>query len=81
MSEAIRFSFSPRPMTIGVAVLAAVFAHAGGYRSGQAFTDGMVPAVYIGAVVVLLGSLAAFAIKRRRPESVPEGRMAIELSA
>jgi MFS family permease len=66
---------------LGVAVLAAVFAHAGGYGSGQAFTDGMVPAVYIGAVIVLLGSLAAFAIKRRRPESVPEGRMAIELSA
>ena len=67
---------------LGVAVLAAVFARTGGYQSGQAFTDGMVPAVYIGAVIVLLGSLAAFAIPRtvrRRP--VPEGRMAIELSA
>src|SRR5437763_2268649 len=67
---------------LGVAVLAAVFARAGGYQSGRAFTDGMVPAVYIGAAVVLLGSLAAFAIPRtvrRRP--VPEGRMAIELSA
>ena len=67
---------------LGVAVLAAVFARTGGYQSGQAFTDRMVPAVYIGAVIVLLGSLAAFAIPRtvrRRP--VPEGRMAIELSA
>src|SRR5437764_335349 len=67
---------------LGVAVPAAGFARTGRYQSGQAFTDGMVPAVYIGAVIVLLGSLAAFAIPRtvrRRP--VPEGRMAIELSA
>jgi EmrB/QacA subfamily drug resistance transporter len=50
---------------LGVAVLAAVFAQAGGYQSGQAFTDGMVPAVWIGAGIVLFGSLASFAIKRR----------------
>ena len=63
---------------LGVAVLAAVFAHRGGYGSGQAFTDGMVPAVYIGAAIVLLGSLAAFLI-RRRPERV-EAELALELS-
>src|SRR5947208_1163000 len=63
---------------LGVAVLAAVFAHTGGYQSGQAFTDGMVPAVYIGAAVVLLGSIAAFGIKRRvRVAAEP----ALELSA
>ena len=49
----------------GVAVLASVFAHYGGYRSGTAFVDGMTPAVYVGAVIVGLGSIAAFAIKRR----------------
>src|SRR3954447_26399796 len=64
---------------LGVAVLAAVFAHAGGYQSGQAFTDGMVPAVYIGAVIVLLGSIAAFGIKRRVRAGV--GEPALELSA
>ena len=64
---------------LGVAVLAAVFAHTGGYQSGQAFTDGMVPAVWIGAGIVLLGSLAAFAIKRR-PARV-EAKVAFELSA
>jgi EmrB/QacA subfamily drug resistance transporter len=63
---------------LGVAVLAAVFAHTGGYRSGQAFTDGMVPAVFIGAAVVALGSVAAFAIRRRgRVAAEP----AIELAA
>ncbi len=49
----------------GVAVLASLFAHYGGYTSGQAFVDGMTPAVYVGAAVVGLGSVAAFGIKRR----------------
>jgi len=64
---------------LGVAVLAAVFAHAGGYESGQSFVNGMTPAVYIGAAVVALGSVAAFAIKRRVRVEVPEA--ALELSA
>ena len=50
----------------GVAVLAAVFARVGGYESGQAYVDGMNPAILIGAAVVGLGALAAFAIQRRR---------------
>src|SRR5204863_4481664 len=68
---------------LGVAVLAAVFAQAGGYQSGQAFTDGMVPAVWIGAGIVLFGSIASFAMKpqTRRHRSVTEGRVAMELSA
>jgi EmrB/QacA subfamily drug resistance transporter len=49
----------------GVAVLAAVFANMGGYESGQAFSDGMNPALLIGAVVVGLGAVAAFAIPGR----------------
>jgi EmrB/QacA subfamily drug resistance transporter len=51
---------------LGVAVLASVFAHAGGYESGTAFVDGMNPAVLIGAGVVALGALAAFAIPTRK---------------
>jgi MFS family permease len=47
----------------GVAVLAAVFTGNGGYRSGQAFVDGMDPAVMIGAALVAIGAIAAFAIK------------------
>jgi nitrate/nitrite transporter NarK len=49
----------------GVAVLASVFAHYGGYTSQEAFTNGLTPAVWVGAVVVALGAVAAFAIKRR----------------
>jgi EmrB/QacA subfamily drug resistance transporter len=48
----------------GVAVLASVFAHSGGYGSGQSFVDGMTPAVWIGAGVVAVGAVAALAIKR-----------------
>src|SRR5881392_1473334 len=47
----------------GVAVLAAVFTVNGGYESGQQFVDGMNPAVMIGAALVAVGAIAAFAIK------------------
>jgi EmrB/QacA subfamily drug resistance transporter len=53
----------------GVAVLASVWSHYGSYASGTAFVDGMVPAVWVGAAIVLLGALAAFAIPRRRREA------------
>jgi EmrB/QacA subfamily drug resistance transporter len=49
----------------GVAVLASVFSHYGGYRTGATFVDGLTPAVYVGAAVVAVGSVAAFAIRRR----------------
>ena len=50
----------------GVAVLAAVFSRVGGYDDAQAFTDGLSVAVYVGAAVVGVGALAAFAIPGRR---------------
>ncbi len=50
----------------GVAVLASVFAHAGGYRTGETFADGLTTSLYVGAAVVALGALAAFGIARRR---------------
>jgi MFS family permease len=50
----------------GVAVLASIFAHYGGYESGQSFVDGMNPAVWVGAAVVAAGALAAFLIPRRK---------------
>ncbi len=49
----------------GVAVLASVFAHSGGYSSPQAFTNGVVPAVWVGAAIVALGGMAALLIPRR----------------
>jgi EmrB/QacA subfamily drug resistance transporter len=52
----------------GVAALASVFARYGGYETGQTFVDGAVPALWIGAVVVGLGAVAAFAIPSVRRE-------------
>jgi EmrB/QacA subfamily drug resistance transporter len=63
----------------GVAVLASVFAHYGGYGTPQTFVDGLTPAVWVGAVVVAAGSLASLAIPRLRPsEERAEAEMALD---
>jgi EmrB/QacA subfamily drug resistance transporter len=49
----------------GVAVLASVFAHYGGYASGQSFVDGLTPAIYVGAALVATGALAALGVARK----------------
>src|SRR5262245_5853772 len=46
----------------GVAVLAAIFSHVGGYETAQTFSDGMNTAVLVGAALVGVGAVAAFAI-------------------
>jgi EmrB/QacA subfamily drug resistance transporter len=65
----------------GVAVLASVFAHYGGYATGTTFVNGMTPAVWIGAIVVGFGSVAAFAIKRRPKSNVVALGSALEHAA
>lgn len=50
----------------GVAVLASIFTSYGSYQSPQTFVDGLVPATFVGAAVVAVGAVAAFAIPRRR---------------
>jgi EmrB/QacA subfamily drug resistance transporter len=50
----------------GVAVLASIFAHYGGYGLPQHYVDGLRPAVWVGAGFVGLGALAALAIPTRR---------------
>jgi EmrB/QacA subfamily drug resistance transporter len=56
----------------GVAVLAAVFSHVGGYQSARGFSDGMNAAVLVGASVVAVGAVAAFLIPRRARGRVQE---------
>ena len=51
----------------GVAVLATIFSSYGSYASPQDFTDGVIPATWLGAVVLGLGSLLALAVPRTRP--------------
>jgi EmrB/QacA subfamily drug resistance transporter len=56
----------------GVAVLASIFSHYGGYGAPQHFVDGMQPAVWVGAAIVAVGALAAAAIpSRKRPAEAP----------
>src|SRR3954467_7682549 len=50
---------------MGVAVLASVFTTHGSYVSPQAYTDGMVPAVWVGAAVLAAGALVALLIPSR----------------
>jgi MFS family permease len=47
---------------LGVAVLAAVFTGAGGFETPQAFVDGLVPALWAGAGVLVAGGLIALLI-------------------
>ena len=54
---------------MGIAVLAAVFSAKGGYETPQAFVDGLLPSLRVGAVVLFAGALAALlvpSLKRER---------------
>jgi MFS family permease len=57
---------------LGVAVLASVFASNGGYGTPQTFVDGLIPAMWVGAIVVGAGALVSLLIPRkRRPAEAP----------
>jgi EmrB/QacA subfamily drug resistance transporter len=63
----------------GIAVLASVFTARGGYSSGQSFVNGLVPAIWVGAVIVALGAVAAaFVPGRARTVALPAQRDADE---
>ncbi len=66
---------------LGVAVLASIFAHAGGYSSADTFVKGTSDAVYVGAAIVALGAVAAFFIRRGRVSEVRALELAPELEA
>ncbi|MFB8396074.1 DHA2 family efflux MFS transporter permease subunit [Streptomyces yangpuensis] len=55
---------------LGVAVLASVFSAQGGYETPQAFTDGTVPALWIGAAAVALAAALALLVPRK-PGNAP----------
>lgn len=56
---------------IGVAGLAAVFSAQGGYGSAALFVDGLVPALWVGALAVGAAALLAFFMPRARAARVP----------
>ena len=70
---------------LGVAVLASVFTGAGGYTSPQAYVDGLIPAVWVGAAVLAVGALVALLVPARRAgaavEELPERAAVAEAAA
>jgi nitrate/nitrite transporter NarK len=59
----------------GVAVLASLFSHYGGYETATRFSDGLVPALWVGAAVVGSGAVLALLIppkQRLAEQSVPD---------
>jgi EmrB/QacA subfamily drug resistance transporter len=63
---------------LGVSVLATVFTSHGSYGAPQAYVDGLVPAVWVGAAVLAVGALVALMVpgRRRAPRgSVDSSRM------
>jgi multisubunit Na+/H+ antiporter MnhC subunit len=62
-------------------VLAAVFAGYGGYETPQTYVDGLTPAIWIGAIVVGVGALAALAIPRHRRQKAEAGEQRKVLAA
>jgi EmrB/QacA subfamily drug resistance transporter len=62
--------------TLGVAVLASVFAANGSYASPQAFTDGLTSAAWVGAAVLAAGALIATLVPGRARPSDAEAQVA-----
>jgi EmrB/QacA subfamily drug resistance transporter len=56
---------------LGVAVLATVFNEAGGFATPDAYVDGLIPAVWVGAAVLAVGALVALLVPGRRAEAEP----------
>ncbi|WP_194835348.1 MFS transporter [Nocardia sp. XZ_19_369] len=52
-------------VAMGIAVLASVFAAHGSYFSPQGFVDGLVPALWVGAAVVAVGTVASLLLPAR----------------
>jgi len=66
---------------MGIAVLASVFSTHGSYASPQAYTDGMVSAVWVGAAVLAAGALVALLIPRAAGRGVAPAATPAPLSA
>jgi len=56
----------------GVAILAAVFAGIGGFRSAQAFSNGFSPAMSVAAALSLMGAIAGLVLPGRRARTVAQ---------
>jgi len=65
---------------LGVTVMGTIFAASGSFASPQAFTDGVVPATWVGAAALGSAFLLTLVIPRRRPAE-PRGELAKSVPA
>ncbi|HEX4623914.1 MAG TPA: DHA2 family efflux MFS transporter permease subunit [Solirubrobacteraceae bacterium] len=56
---------------LGIAVLATVFSGAGSFATPQAFSDGLQPALLVGAAVLALGAIAALLVPGKERARAP----------
>jgi EmrB/QacA subfamily drug resistance transporter len=61
---------------LGVSVLATVFSAHGGFSSPQAYVDGLIPAVWVGAAVLFAGAFVALLVPNKRRERAAAPRSA-----
>jgi EmrB/QacA subfamily drug resistance transporter len=66
---------------LGVAVLATVFTSSGGFASPQAYVDGLMPAVWVGAAVLAVGALVALLVPGRRAQAAQNDGLVTEAVA
>jgi MFS family permease len=62
---------------LGIAVLSTVFSSHGSYATGQSYVNGLVPAMWVGAAVLVAGALLALALPFRS-SATEAGEVAIE---
>lgn len=58
---------------LGIAVLGSIFSAQGGYGSADAFVDGLVPALWVGAAILGAATVAAVLIPRRTSSTPTKG--------
>jgi EmrB/QacA subfamily drug resistance transporter len=66
---------------LGIAVLATVFTSNGGYASPQAYVDGLVPAMWVGVVVLSAGAAIAALLPFSTRAAATDGESAATLAA
>ena len=72
----------------GIAVLGAVFSATGSYATPRSYTDGLIPAVWVGAAVLALGAVLALVLPaatarlvRTEPRTDSRGAGSLEMAA
>ncbi|MFD4430803.1 MFS transporter [Nocardia sp. NPDC058497] len=70
MASGINSTVREVGVAMGIAVLASVFASHGSYTDPQAYVDGLVPAVWVGAALVAVAAVVAAFLPRHTRQSV-----------